>query len=199
MSAGTFPDVVSSHPMQARDGSNRRRLRRLFSENFDAVWRLLRRFGVPAQVADDAAQEVFVILAERMADVKLGSERAFMYGTALRLASSWRRTKDREVPSGDDEAVGSLPNVEELTDQKRARDLLDQILQRMEAPLRDVFVLYEIEGLTIPEVAEVVAIPGGTAASRLRRAREAFRVAVQRVAGEPGQEAPRPLQRVGRR
>ena len=44
-----------------------------------------------------------------------------------------------------------------------------------------MFVLYEIEGLTSPEIAQLLEIPLGSVASRLRRAREQFRAAAARV------------------
>ena len=57
------------------------------------------------------------------------------------------------------------------------------VLRQMSDDLRTVFVLFEIEGMTVPEVAEVVGIPLGTAASRLRRAREKFRKVVRAITG----------------
>jgi RNA polymerase sigma-70 factor (ECF subfamily) len=70
---------------------------------------------------------------------------------------------------------------EELADQHRAIDLMGRILNGMALDLRTVFILSELEGMTMPEVAALVEIPVGTAASRLRRAREAFRAAVAEV------------------
>ena len=63
-------------------------------------------------------------------------------------------------------------------DHQRAIDLMGRILDGMTLDLRTVFVLSELEGMTMPEVAALLEIPVGTAASRLRRAREAFRAAV---------------------
>jgi len=152
------------------------RLRIAFESHYDQIWRLLRRFGVPPSVADDAAQQVFLILAERMADVREGSERAFLFGTALRVASTLRRTQKRELLTEHaDLEASSLPGTDELADQRRARKALDTILQKMDADLRTVFVLYELEQFTSVEIADIVGIPIGTAASRLRRARQQFR------------------------
>jgi RNA polymerase sigma-70 factor (ECF subfamily) len=47
--------------------------------------------------------------------------------------------------------------------------------------LRRVLVLVEIEQLEVAQVAAVEGIPIGTAASRLRRARQLFREALERV------------------
>jgi RNA polymerase sigma-70 factor (ECF subfamily) len=71
--------------------------------------------------------------------------------------------------------------VEDLVDRRRAVELADRVLAQMEPSLLTVFVLFEIEGLSTPEIAELVGVPLGTAASRLRRAREAFRSTAARM------------------
>jgi len=55
------------------------------------------------------------------------------------------------------------------------------VLSKVDPELVEVFVLYEVEELTSPEIAELLAIPLGSVASRLRRAREQFRTAAARV------------------
>ena len=107
--------------------------------------------------------------------IRLGSERAFLFGTALRVARMSLRTERRWVLEEDmDVRLSLAPKTEELAERSRAIDLMDQVLARMELDLRTVFILFEIEGLTTPEIAGLLEIPLGTAASRLRRAREAF-------------------------
>src|SRR5512138_251547 len=49
------------------------------------VYRMLRQLGVPEGDADDAAQQVFLTLTQRLADVRIGSERAFLSATAVRI------------------------------------------------------------------------------------------------------------------
>jgi RNA polymerase sigma-70 factor (ECF subfamily) len=48
--------------------------------------------------------------------------------------------------------------------------------------LRAVFVLFELEEMTLVEIATMSDTPLGTVASRLRRARQAFSKAVRRLA-----------------
>jgi len=55
-----------------------------------------------------------------------------------------------------------------------ARDLLDRVLDKMPDDLRSVFVLFELEELTVDEVAALLGLPRGTVATRLRRARVVF-------------------------
>jgi RNA polymerase sigma-70 factor (ECF subfamily) len=69
---------------------------------------------------------------------------------------------------------------DELSDQLRARALLDQVMADMPDDLREVFVLFEIEEISIQDIATTLEIPIGTVGSRLRRARQAFQQAVTR-------------------
>ena len=158
----------------------RARLRKAFVEHYAGVWRFLRRMGVPADGADDAAQQVFLIALEALPRIVLGSERAFLYSTAVWIAHGMRRKREREVGGVDIDLAGSAVSApDELTDQKRAREVLDRLLEGMELDTRTVFVLFEFDGFTVPEVAKVLAIPVGTAASRLRRSREQFQALVR--------------------
>ncbi len=157
----------------------RKRLEQIFSENHEFVWRLLRRLGLNSERAADMTQQAFLIAAERLDGIKLGSERAFLFGTALRLARTASRIDRRWVYEEDqDLRVKSGLGTEELADHHRGVELLDRVLATMPPDLVTVFILFELEGLSAPEVARLVGIPIGTAASRLRRAREIFRASV---------------------
>jgi RNA polymerase sigma-70 factor, ECF subfamily len=158
-------------------------LETLFHEHFSYVWRLLRRLGLNEADADDAAQRVFIVASQRLVDLRPGRERAFLYGVAWYIAHKHRRSQERlrEEPIQERQLVNSEPDVEELLDRNRTREVLDTLLGAMPLPLRVVFVLYEIEGLTTPEIAEVIGVPVGTVASRLRRARDDFNARVARL------------------
>jgi RNA polymerase sigma-70 factor (ECF subfamily) len=156
----------------------------LVRAEFRYVWRLLRRLGLAEADADDAAQQVFLVASSRFADLVPGRERAFLYGTALNVVGKWRRTarREREGAGNDDEAlVDSSDLSDELVDRHRARETLDEILALMPLELRAVLVLYEIEGQTAAEIAEITGLARGTVASRLRRAREEFSEHVKRL------------------
>ena len=62
--------------------------------------------------------------------------------------------------------------------------MLDRALDAMPGDLRTVFVLFEIEEMTMAEISNVIEIPAGTVASRLRRAREVFREIVSRMSAD---------------
>lgn len=159
------------------------RVERMVREHFALVFRTLRRMGVPEGDADDAAQQVFLVASQRVASIAEGRERAFLVATALRIASRAHRGRNRRREVGDDsleERWDESPAPDELVDRRRARELLDAILDRMTEEQRVVFALFEIEQLTMAEIAEALRIPTGTVASRLRRAREHVASAMQR-------------------
>jgi RNA polymerase sigma-70 factor (ECF subfamily) len=159
-------------------------------QNLDFVFRCLRRSGLDEATSDDAVQQVFVIASQKLASIEPGKEKAFLYGAARNVAAQHRRAHARRAeveyvePSEHDDGTGvsaSGPTLDELLDQRRARELLDEVLASLPDLLRDVFVLSEVEELSAPEVAACLEIPVGTVASRLARAREAFDQALARI------------------
>jgi RNA polymerase sigma-70 factor (ECF subfamily) len=178
------PDVARGRQAAAVD----QRLRQILDENFTFIWRSLRRLGLTNDQADDAAQQVFVVASRRIDAIQLGSERSFLLGTAIRVASDVRRSAAyrREIvhPDPGAELEGGV-RPDELLEHHRARAALDGVLEEMELDLRTVFILYELEEMTTGEIATLLAIPSGTVASRLRRAREDFQARVARLQAAP--------------
>jgi RNA polymerase sigma-70 factor (ECF subfamily) len=156
------------------------RLGRAVRENFQFIWRSLRRLGVrPDDAVDDAAQRVFEVAAKKVAAIEPGRERAFFFMTALKVAHELRRRGRRESSrfGGDatDTVVDPAPDPEQAATAARLRQLFDGILSEMPFELSTVFVLFELEELSSIEIAQLLEGPVGTVASRLRRAREQFR------------------------
>lgn len=175
--------VVTAPPLARVDEV---RLRHIVEANFDALWRFLRRLGISEGDVDDAVQEVILVLARKLYLVEPGSERAFVFSTAFRIASDMRRRakRRREVeaaPLYEPAAIG--PDPETSAEQKRLTVLFARVLEQLSLELRAVFVLYELEEFTMAEIAESLQLPPGTVASRLRRGRETFeRLAAQVLA-----------------
>ena len=187
-----MPESTTALPMDAPDvqaipvvGSvDHGRLRSLFDTNFDFVWRSLRRLGVPQLTVDDATQEVFLVASRRLADIQIGCERSFLFATALRVASDARRSASRHEHVDDsalERAGDPGPGPDELADQQRRREVLDRVLSELDLELRSVFVLYELEEMTMAEIATTLELAPGTVASRLRRPREQFQAAIVRL------------------
>lgn len=158
---------------------DRARLEQIFNDHHASVWRALRRRGLTPEAAEDATQETFLLAAERLGDIQQERERAFLIGTALRLAHTLNRKTVRwEL----DEDMDQRSSEARDTGETRAdQQICDLVLSKVDPDLVEVFVLYELEGLTSPEIAGLLEIPLGSVASRLRRAREQFRSAAERV------------------
>jgi RNA polymerase sigma-70 factor (ECF subfamily) len=181
--AGTEREEPAPATAQLADAS---RLRTLFALHYAFVWRFLRHFGVQTPQLEDAAQEVFWVMARRLSDVRPGCERAFLYGIAIRIAAEEvrRRLRSPRVETDPDEVLRLVdpgPSPEQQVEQRQRRELLDAILDRMPLELRTVFVLAELEGMEVRDIAELERIPLGTASSRLRRARQDFSAAAKRM------------------
>ena len=158
---------------------DRARLERIFNDHHATVWRALRRRGLTPDAAADATQETFVVAAQRLADIRPESERAFLIGTALRMAHSLGRKTVRWAL--DDDMDQRASGGRDASEVRSDAQLCNLVLSQVDGTLGEVFVLYEIEGLTSPEIAELLEIPLGSVASRLRRAREQFREVALRV------------------
>ena len=157
---------------------------RLVADHSAFVWRVLRRMGLSAADADDATQQVFMIAARRLNEIASDRARAFLYGTAIRVARNARRGLERRR-----EVLGEPPDAaapegrgsESMTEISRVCALLDEVLAKLPEDLRRVLVLARIEQLEVAEIAALECIPVGTAASRLRRARSRLRELLEAV------------------
>ncbi len=162
------------------------RLRKLVDLHLDLVARVLRNAGTPDAEVDDAVQRTFIATSNRMADIREGSERSFLLRIALNIAAHARRTlaRRREIQTDEwPDLIEADATPEQLTQQMRARQMLDRVLSELGSELRTVFTLHEFEELNTFEIAEILGIPRGTVASRLRRAREEFQQRVRRFDG----------------
>ena len=145
------------------------RLARLIRMQFGFVWRLLRRIGITESEADGAVQEVFAAASQRLGDIRLGSERSFLFSTTLHVAARTRRNREEQGALSDNALA-----LEALDERQQAREVLGALLEQMPLELRVVFALREIEQLESSEVAAVVGIPASLVSARLAEAQEEF-------------------------
>jgi RNA polymerase sigma-70 factor (ECF subfamily) len=180
-------EILAMCPAQSgrRDEVAEARVDSMVREHFSFVWRNLRRLGLSAEEADDAAQHVFVTAARKLDVIEPTRERPFLFATAVRVAASARRKSSRqrlmlqELAALTAEAVSTNP--EELVGHRQRRAFLDALLDELPLELRVVVVLSEIEQLTKNEIAELLGVRPGTVASRLRRGRQQLRLSVHRL------------------
>jgi RNA polymerase sigma-70 factor (ECF subfamily) len=158
----------------------------VFEENAPYAWRVLRRLGVAEADVDDVCQEVFVTVHRRLSDFEgRSSVRTWIYGICVRTASDYRKrahTRRECAPDAATEVESAVgPDQENAISLRQARDTLDRLLDRLDDDRRAVFVLYEIEELSMAEVAAVLGCPLQTAYSRLHVARRDIEAALERL------------------
>lgn len=147
----------------------------LFRDFAPFVWRTVRRLGVADADADDVTQEVFLVVHRRLGEFEARSAlRTWIYGICVRAASDHRRRayQRRELPTDEVPDEGQSAPQHRQLEARRACDRLDTSLARLDDDRRAVFVLYELEELTMAEVAAALGCPLQTAYSRLVAARK---------------------------
>jgi RNA polymerase sigma-70 factor (ECF subfamily) len=166
----------------------------VYEEHFAFVWRTVRRLGVPERSVDDAVQDVFVVVHRRLRVFEgRSSMRTWLYGIARRVAHDHRRRvgrKERGEALPDGLADPSAPAPDREVARAQAARLLHSILEGLDDDKREVFVLAELEQMTVPEIAEATGVNLNTVYSRLRAARQAFEQAVARVRARDERSGP---------
>ena len=154
----------------------------IFRDHAPYLWRALVSLGVQRSDADDLCQEVMLVVHRRLADFDGRSLRGWLYGICYRVASDYRRSarRRRELSTDFVPDVPIAASQPDDVDARRAEARLLSVLDGLDDDKRAAFILFEVEGLTLKEIAEAVDCPLQTAYSRLQaaraRVREAFGV-----------------------
>jgi RNA polymerase sigma-70 factor (ECF subfamily) len=154
----------------------------VYEEYFDFAWIMLRRLGVRSAHLEDAVQELFIVVHRRLSEFAgRSSLKTWLAAIAWRVASEHRRHESRkggteplpeDLPTADRDPHRAAVHAESLR-------LLDHLLGQLDGDKRVVFVLAELEQMSVPEIAEALAVNLNTVYSRLRAARRAFDEALQ--------------------
>jgi RNA polymerase sigma-70 factor (ECF subfamily) len=158
----------------------------VFREYAPFAWRALRRLGVPECDVEDVCQEVFVVVHRKLGDFEgRSSIRTWIYGICARTASDYRRSGRvrRELVTDAPPDTAHDGGQQDAVALRQARAALDRILDELDDDKRAVFVLYEIEELTMAEVADALGCPLQTAYSRLHAARKLVEAGVAKARG----------------
>ncbi len=180
----SFPAAKPSAKIAAPVGLST--FREIYDAHFAFVWRSLRRLGIPESETADCAQEVFLVVARKHQEFEQRSKlTTWLYGICFRVAKDRRQLRAakraRATEELDSEGHDAGVDASEPAERRQAAKLLDSILDAMPLEQRAVFTLFELEGCSGQEIAELLELPPGTVASRLRLARECFRREVERL------------------
>lgn len=156
----------------------------LFTLELAYVMRTLRRLGVYEADLEDVTHEVFIAVHRSLADYDASRPvKPWLFGFAFRFASNYRRKlRPADELAPDDHLSDSQPLADEALSRADDRRLVLAALERIPLARRAIFVMHELDGLAIVEIARVLAIPEGTAHSRLGKARAEFSEAIAKLA-----------------
>ncbi len=165
-------------------------LAKTYREQYGFVWRSLRRLGVPDHAVDDAVHDVFVVAARRLHEFEgRAAITSWLFAVAVRVSKHQRRSLARHHRRKDALAaeLGAVSPGGHGSDFDRqdATRTLHALLQRLDEPLRHVYILMELEQMTGREVAELLSLAVPTVHSRLRSARQQLRRHAEALQSDP--------------
>jgi RNA polymerase sigma-70 factor, ECF subfamily len=159
-------------------------LRDVYDAYAGYVWNSLRRLGASPADLEDLTHDVFVQVQRHLADYDPARPvKPWLFAFAFRVLSQHKRRgrRRRESASEPADAVDPAPLADERLAMEQDRRLVIAALGHIEPERRAVFVLYEIDDVSMDAIACAMGIPVNTAYSRLRVAREEFKAAVTRI------------------
>jgi len=149
----------------------------IYRRELDYVVHTLRRLGVQTADLEDVAHDTFVAVYRHFAERDPSRPvKPWLFGFCFRTASDHRNLARHryEAPelAREPAAPGPLPD-QELEDERLRRSVL-ATLDAMDFEKRSLVVMHDLEGIGVPEIAALLAVPLNTAYSRLRLARAEF-------------------------
>jgi RNA polymerase sigma-70 factor (ECF subfamily) len=153
----------------------------LYAAHHDFVWRVLANLGVAPSAVEDAVQDVFLVMHRRRDELEdRGIARGLLFGIARRVALSHRRRARRPERLAALPEAPAAPTPDEELARRQAAAIVETFLHGLDDDRRMIFVLADVEGVPIPEIAQMLGIKLNTAYSRLRLVRQQFHAAVSR-------------------
>lgn len=147
----------------------------LFKKYYLPLTRFVWRYVNSKAIAEELIQELFTILWEKREDWDMDTEksiRAYLYKSARNLALNQikhQKIKDKY----ESEWMSRKENpVIEFHDQKREqqiRNAIDQAIEELPARSKMTYKLHRYDGLTYPEIAEVMEVSVKTVESQMTR------------------------------
>jgi RNA polymerase sigma-70 factor (ECF subfamily) len=170
--------------------------RQLFDSHLAFVWRNLRRLGVSESLVEDAAQDVFLVVHRRWDSwqAERSTVETWLFGIVLRVAHNYRRAQQRRqawlLPGHDRGALPEAPSPAdgpaEILARREAAAVFESALAPLAEDRRAIFLLIDVEQMSVPQAASALGINVNTAYWRLRQARMTFRRALAKLRARDG-------------
>lgn len=147
---------------------------RLMDAHYADVYRFISQSRICREDAEDLTQQTFVLACRAMSAFRgEASLRTFLHRIAVREVYGWKRRFRLTVPlNGNEEANDRIGRVEDGL-------VLLEALDRIPDRYRIAFQLFEVQQLSVAEIATAMGIPEGTVKSHLSQARRRLRELLQ--------------------
>jgi len=184
---------------RARSG-DRAALETLLARHQRRVYRFGLKMCRDEEDAKDVLQETLLAVARTVKDFRGHSSVSTWLYTIARSFCIKKRRRSKFAPEHEESLDAREPGTEarQVADDARAPDeslagrqieaALEQAIGALDPMYREVLVLRDVEGLTAPEVGEVMGLTVEAVKSRLHRARVAVRAAVAPLLGVPDED-----------
>jgi RNA polymerase sigma-70 factor (ECF subfamily) len=170
-------------------------LEHIYTDRARFVWLSLQRLGVARADCEDLCHDVFIVIQARLAEFESGAKLSpWIFGICAKVAANYRRRAYRHLEQVEGSMsedrlqppTAGIDSPERIVENRRAMAKAEAVLQRLDPMKRAVFVMFELEGLSCPEIAAELEVPVGTVYSRLHAARELFAQHAKRELAKPG-------------
>jgi RNA polymerase sigma-70 factor (ECF subfamily) len=178
MRAPAAPAEPLSEPSRAQVPT----IAEVYERHAALIWRIVRRQGIPDAAAEDVMHEVFLVVQRRLHEFDgRAALSTWLFHLARGVVSNYKRGRARERARLEVVAppTSSMPDPEHAALRREAAGFVREFLRGLDVDKREVFELVEIDGIAVPEVAELLGLNLNTAYSRLRLARQAFARALE--------------------
>jgi|SRR5579862_41592 len=153
----------------------------IYAEHAPTVARWAARLGGPAADVEDITQEVFLVVDRRLPEFR-GESRltTWLFGITAKVAANERRRRKlrelwfRFAPGLVERAPAATDGALEQLEMRERRALFHRVLDSLGERHRRVLVLFELEELSVDEIAELMQLRPGNVRVLLHRARAAF-------------------------
>ena len=167
---------------------NSARFEQLYALYFDFTWRVLRHLGVPVAALDDAVQEVWLVVYQRLGGFEGRSTlKTWLFGIAMNVARNTRRAEDKRTRQLlEPEPLCEPPPDPELEHLGREAWLrVQRFLSTLDEERRAIFVCSLLEHLPAQQTAEATGVDVTTVYQRVRTLRQAFKQWLEAANAEP--------------
>lgn len=168
----------------------------IYTAHFHHVSRWARALGCREADLEDVAQDVFLVVRRKLTGFSGPSLNAWLYGITRRTVSDYRRRAWlRRLRTGflrsiETTAESEMTPTRDASGGLEARRILVHVLGKMSDVRRTAFVLFEVEGYSGEEIAELEQIPLATVYTRLHHARRDFLRFTAELTGHEVEEPP---------